>query len=275
MTYQQDGTRTSSSAYHESNTSRNDGAGQNGQPSNLGITLREIFHWLVVPVLIVVVLRCFFFGMYVIPSGSMEDTLGIGDRVVTSRVAASKGDIKRGDIIVFKDPANWLSVSTVESGSDFLIKRVIGVAGDRVACEGGGAPITVNGMAIDESSYLRPNAEPSEFAFSITVTDGNLFVLGDNRANSADSRYHTGDGNSGLVPVSDVVGVALAVYWPIADMKTLRNHEDVFAKVPDPGSTAAGAGASDDDYSSSESTAAAAAGSGTGDTTTLTLVRVD
>lgn len=222
--------------------SANGSASGGNSSSDLGITLREVFHWLVVPVLIVVVLRCFFFGMYVIPSASMENTLGIGDRVVTSRIAASRGDIKRGDIIVFKDPAGWLSVSTTETGSDYLIKRVIGVAGDRVACEGNGAPVTVNGVEVDETSYLRPGADPSEFAFSVTVTDGNLFVLGDNRANSADSRYHTGDGNNGLVPVSDVVGVALAVYWPISDMKALKNHEGVFAKVPDT-NAASGSGA--------------------------------
>lgn len=241
MTYTHDGKYPGGSGNqsepHASRSAGGNAPQQNG-PSSLGITLREVFHWLVVPVLIVVVLRCFFFGMYVIPSASMEDTLGIGDRVVTSRIAADRGEIKRGDVIVFKDPANWLSVSTTETGSEYLIKRVIGVAGDRVACEGNGAPVTVNGVAVDETSYLRPGAEPSEFAFSITVTDGNLFVLGDNRANSADSRYHTGDGNSGLVPVSDVVGVALAVYWPISDMKALKNQEGVFARVPDAGSAA-------------------------------------
>lgn len=198
----------------------------------VGVTLREILNWLVVPVLIVVVLRCFVFGMYVIPSGSMETTLEINDRVVTSRIAAERGDIKRGDVIVFEDPADWLSGTTTQDGSDYLIKRVIGLPGDVVACDGDGAPVTVNGMAIDESSYLKAGVEPSEFSFSVTVTDGNLFVLGDNRANSADSRYHRQDGNDGLVPESKVVGVALAVYWPFADMKTLQNHEDVFANVP-------------------------------------------
>ncbi|OZG52457.1 S26 family signal peptidase [Pseudoscardovia radai] len=198
----------------------------------VGVTLREILNWLVVPVLIVVVLRCFVFGMYVIPSGSMETTLEINDRVVTSRIAAERGDIKRGDVIVFEDPADWLSGTATQDGSDYLIKRVIGLPGDVVACDGDGAPVTVNGMAIDESSYLKAGVEPSEFSFSVTVTDGNLFVMGDNRANSADSRYHRQDGNDGLVPESKVVGVALAVYWPFADMKTLQNHEDVFANVP-------------------------------------------
>ncbi|MDD6374097.1 MAG: signal peptidase I [Bifidobacteriaceae bacterium] len=207
---------------------------RDGGPSNAVIVFREILHWLIVPVLIVIILRCFFFGLYIIPSGSMENTLDVGDRVVTSRLDASADKIKRGDIIVFRDPANWLNATKTDGESDNLIKRVIGLPGDTVSCEGSGSPITINGVAIDESAYLRSGVQPSEFPFTVTVTDGNLFVLGDNRSNSADSRYHTSDGNDGLVPIADVVGVAKAVYFPFSHMTTLSDHPEVFADVPDP-----------------------------------------
>ncbi|MDO4913380.1 MAG: signal peptidase I [Bifidobacteriaceae bacterium] len=189
---------------------------------------RDLLFWCVLPITIMILLRVFFFGLYVIPSGSMLDTINIGDRVVTSSLSSK--NLQRGDIIVFKDPANWLSEEDLSSG--FLIKRLIGLPGDTVACKGAGYPITVNGVAVDESSYLRPGVDPSSFAFSMKVSAGHLFVLGDNRANSADSRYHTNDGDGGLVPISDVEGVAIFRYWPITRIGVLDSHHEVFEHVP-------------------------------------------
>lgn len=201
-------------------------------PTLAPFTLRDILLWCVLPVLIVLGLRLFVFGMYAIPSGSMENTIMPGDRVITTRLSPRPIALRRGDIIVFKDPANWLANEGATHNSDRLIKRLIGLPGDTVECAGGGAPIVINGVPIDESAYLKPGVEPSRSAFSVTVPAGRLFVLGDNRANSADSRAHTNDGAQGLVPVDDVEGVAFVRYWPFNRMGWLSAHHDVFRDVP-------------------------------------------
>ncbi|MCI1194633.1 signal peptidase I [Bifidobacterium pseudolongum subsp. globosum] len=194
--------------------------------------MRDILLWCVLPVLIVLGLRLFVFGMYAIPSGSMENTIMPGDRVITTRLSPRPIALRRGNIIVFKDPANWLANEGATHNSDRLIKRLIGLPGDTVECAGNGAPIVINGVPIDESAYLKPGVEPSRSAFSVTVPAGRLFVLGDNRANSADSRAHTNDGARGLVPVGDVEGVAFMRYWPLNRVGWLSAHHDVFRDVP-------------------------------------------
>ena len=137
-------------------------------------------------------------------------------------------------MVVFKDPDHWLQQeNSGRFGGDYLIKRLIGLPGDTVACEGPGKPVTVNGVAIDETSYIRSGVDPSSFAFSEKVTAGHVFVMGDNRANSADSRYHQDDSSHGLVPVPDVVGVGLVKYWPLNHISTLDAHHDVFKDVPE------------------------------------------
>lgn len=201
-------------------------------PTPAPFTLRDILLWCVLPVLIVLGLRLFVFGMYAIPSGSMENTIRPGDRVITTHLSPRPIALRRGDIIVFKDPANWLANEGATHNSDRLIKRLIGLPGDTVECTGGGAPIVINGVPIDESAYLKPGVEPSRSAFSVTVPAGRLFVLGDNRANSADSRAHTNDGAQGLVPVGDVEGVAFMRYWPLNRVGWLSAHHDVFRAVP-------------------------------------------
>lgn len=201
-------------------------------PTPAPFTLRDILLWCVLPVLIVLGLRLFVFGLYAIPSGSMENTIMPGDRVITTHLSPRPIALRRGDIIVFKDPANWLANEGATHNSDRLIKRLIGLPGDTVECTGGGAPIVINGVPIDESAYLKPGVEPSRSAFSVTVPAGRLFVLGDNRANSADSRAHTNDGAQGLVPVSDVEGVAFVRYWPLNRVGWLSAHHDVFRAVP-------------------------------------------
>ncbi|NMM99071.1 signal peptidase I [Bifidobacterium olomucense] len=197
-------------------------------------TMRDFFIWCGIPMIIVLLLRIFFFGFYEIPSRSMMDTIVPGDRVIAAKYAPKISGIKRGDIVVFKDPNNWLSAEQSNAiGGGFLIKRAIGLPGDVVACAGAGEPITINGVAINESSYIRPGVDPSAFPFSVTVSENHLFVLGDNRANSSDSRYHTDDGDSGLVPISDVVAVGLLTYWPLSRISVLDSHHEVFDKVPD------------------------------------------
>ena len=197
--------------------------------------LKDIAIWCGIPALIVILLNIFLVGFYEIPSGSMRDTIEVGDRVVTSRLSPRFTPLKRGDVVVFHDPAGWLSnEQTNPLKGDYLIKRLIGLPGDTVACAGAGQPITVNGVPLDESAYLKPGVAPSAFPFSVTVSSGNLFVLGDNRANSADSRYHADDGENGLVPESKVVGVAIARYWPLNRIGLIASHHEVFSQVPSP-----------------------------------------
>ena len=146
-------------------------------------------------------------------------------------------DLRRGDIVVFKDPANWLrnEQSNGVFGKDRLIKRLIGLPGDVVECAGEGSPVTINGVAVDESSYIREGVSPSSFPFRVEVTEGHVFVMGDNRSNSADSHSEIArqdDEENGLVPVEDIEGVALATYWPLRRIGGLDAHHDVFADVP-------------------------------------------
>jgi signal peptidase I len=192
---------------------------------------------------------------FYIPSGSMEDTLEVGDRVMVSRLVPKALDVHRGDIVVFTDPGGWLPPYTPpdrgpvgnavvdvltfvglmpEETGDHLIKRVVGVPGDHVTCCESDGKLAVNGVAIDESEYIRPGSVPSQDPFDEVVPEGMLYVLGDNRQNSKDSRYNKGSQGGGFVPVDNVVGGAFAVVWPLSDLTLLRNPGDVFEEVPEP-----------------------------------------
>ncbi|WP_407711994.1 signal peptidase I [Bifidobacterium mongoliense] len=193
---------------------------------------RDTLVWFGVPVIVVLLVRLFLFGFYSIPSGSMMGTIEVGDRVITNKLAPRIVPVHRGDVIVFRDPANWLADEQSSRNND-LIKRLIGMPGDVVACQGAGHPVTINGVEIDERTYIRPGVDPSNFAFNVTVTPGHVFVMGDNRSNSADSRYHQDDGDQGLVPMNDVLGVAMVTYWPFDRIGRLDAHHEVFRNVPD------------------------------------------
>lgn len=203
----------------------------------------------VVVIAVVAVVRSLLFQTFVIPSGSMEDTLAQGDRVIVTLYDADS--FERGDIIVFTDPDNWLGEVTQPTGlrgvledvlvaihvlpedaGHHLIKRVIGLPGDRVAADGSG-PVTVNGVAIDEP-YIKPGRAPSDITFDITVPEGYVWVMGDNRSNSSDSRDHQDDAHGGFVPIGNVVGVARLVAWPMSRWGGLDSHTEVFATVPEP-----------------------------------------
>ena len=197
-------------------------------------TWRDFILWCGVPVVVMLLVRILLIGCYTIPSGSMMDTIQINDRVAASKLTPRFFSLKRGDVVVFHDPANWLGGESSSSGKgDYLIKRLIGLPGDVVECKGAGQPVTINGVAIDESAYLKSGVQPSSFAFKVTVTADHVFVMGDNRSNSADSRYHQDDGQHGLVPVSDIAGVAFFRYWPLGRIGLLDSHHEVFDNVPD------------------------------------------
>lgn len=162
-----------------------------------------------------------FIGQYNIPSGSMESTLDIGDVIVVSRMWLHGGHVDRGDIIVFHDPDNWLEG---RSKSPYLVKRVIGVAGDRVSGDGMGG-LWLNGTRLDEP-YVKDGGS-GMIRFDVTVRDGYVWVMGDNRDNSADSRRHMDDSNGGQVPVSDIVGIADLRYWPLDRVGLLGSAEGI------------------------------------------------
>lgn len=201
-----------------------------------------------------VAIKAFLIRSFYIPSGSMLDTLEINDRIIVNVMAPELFPIERGDVVVFRDPGGWLgAVPLVEKDtwteiSDFvlgtfgitapdsaehLVKRVIGLPGDTVVCCDAEGKLTINGVAIDEP-YLRPGAAPSEVEFSVTVPEGSYWVMGDNRSNSTDSRYHQDLPTKGFVPESVIVGEAFVISWPVSNWTLLSNFPETFLDVPNP-----------------------------------------
>jgi signal peptidase I len=187
-------------------------------------------------------IKTFLVQAFYIPSGSMQNTLQPGDRVLVNRAAQWLGSTpQRGEVVVFKDPGNWLEDEGTTTSSNWfkstltwvgllpaddgdLIKRVIGVGGDHVVCCNAQGQILVNGVALSESSYLYPGDSPNSGYlknFDVTVPQGYLWVMGDHRSVSLDSRYHQDQEFGGMVPVGNVVGRADVVVWPISHWKTL------------------------------------------------------
>lgn len=188
-------------------------------------------------------------GFY-IPSGSMEQTLQVNDRVFINVAGSYFSEPKRGDVIVFKDSQGWipstqktssplkdaLSFAGIlpDTSSNFLVKRVIGTPGDVVESDGNGK-VKVNGVEITEP-YLYPGNNPSEVPFKVTVPAGKYFVMGDHRSNSADSRYHISDGTA-FISKDDVQGNVFVVAWPLNHFGLLTDESSVFSSVPAPTST--------------------------------------
>lgn len=161
-------------------------------------------------VALALLVKTFLLQVFYIPSGSMEPTLAEGDRVLVDKLGYRLGTIARGDVVVFDGKGFFGPGATGDS--DF-VKRVVGVAGDRVTCCDPARRLLVNGVAVDEP-YLHPDGPPSELAFDVKVPPGRLWLLGDHRSRSADSRAHLGDPGGGMVPAERVVGRAFVVVWP-------------------------------------------------------------
>ena len=205
---------------------------------------------LVVAVVILVpaLLRAYVVQIYEIPSGSMERTLRDGDKVAVPMYGSD--NVERGDVIVFSDPDDWLHVKEPtglrgatqrlmvsvnllpENTGHHLVKRVIGVGGDHVVADGKGT-LSVNGVAIKEP-YVKDGQSSSLTSFDVTVPQGYVWVMGDNRSNSADSRYHRDDAHGGFVPLKNVVGVAKVVFqWThLSRWGLLGGGESAFSDVP-------------------------------------------
>jgi len=199
--------------------------------SRRGRAVTETLVIIVIALVISAVVRAFLVQAFYVPSSSMESTLMIGDRIVASKIATSVSGPQRGEILVFRDPGGWLheapagqpgwrsgvrSVLTFvgllpsDSGHD-LVKRVIGLGGDRVACCDSADRIVLNGVPLVESYVMGPT---DQVRFDVTVPEGDMFVMGDNRGNSRDSRYHL-DVDNGGVDESHAVGRVVLRVWPL------------------------------------------------------------
>ena len=206
-----------------------------------GSLLRELPLLLITAIIASVIVKAFLFQAFYIPSGSMENTLQINDRVIVNKLGNYLGHIGRGDVVVFVDPGGWLppaptttsnSVVTLlkkglvsvgllpDPADQALIKRVIGVAGDHVVCCDTKNRLIINGHSIIEP-YVAAGNTPSDIKFDIRVPKSSIWVMGDHRGASEDSRFHQDDPRKGMVPISRVVGRAVAVVWPFNHIKTL------------------------------------------------------
>jgi signal peptidase I len=200
---------------------------------------RELLTIVIAAAVLTLLVKAFVIQVYRIPSASMENTLQIGDRVLVNKVVYHFRGIARGDVVVFSGQDSWgpdapppssnpvvrvfddvLSGLGLHSEQTYYIKRVIGLPGDRVACCTD-KKVTVNGVPLDEGQYLFPGNPPSTFKFSDVVPPGHLWVMGDHRSDSDDSRYHPGDPGGGAVPENEVVGRAFLIIWPPSQLRDL------------------------------------------------------
>ena len=205
---------------------------------NKGSLLKELPVLVIVALVVSLFIKSFLVQFFYIPSGSMENTLQIKDRVAVNKVPFISENIKRGDVVVFRDPDNWLpeivdystnqyvakaknALVTVgvlpNPAKQYLVKRVVGVGGDRVVCCTKEGNLTINGVEVTEP-YIFAGNKPSEMKFDVTVPKGKLWVMGDHRGASADSRYHQDDINKGFVPLSKVTGRVVGVIWPFKNI---------------------------------------------------------
>jgi signal peptidase I len=224
---------------------------------------------------IMLVIKTYVIQAFYIPSSSMENTLDIGDKVLVNKLIYHFRPIERGDIVVFNGEGSWDPPSPPQSSDPIVrwasefghavvglfgispgvhdyIKRVIGVPGDHVVCCNAKGQITVNGVPLNEKSYLYPGNPPSMGKFNIRVPPGRLWVMGDHRNVSYDSRGHTGDPGGGTVPESQVVGRAFLILWPTSRFRVLpipatftklNTSNSALAALATPGAPLAVAGA--------------------------------
>jgi signal peptidase I len=201
--------------------------------------------WIELPILLVfalllaLLIKSFVVQAFYIPSSSMEHTLNIGDKVLVNKLVYDFRPIQRGDVVVFNGDGSWDPVPVEQApplvrlwdsiagifgtspGVHDYIKRVIGVPGDHVACCDSKGRITVNGVPLSEKSYLFPGNAPSADRFDVTVPAGRLWVMGDHRSVSYDSRGHRADPGGGTIPEDRVVGRAFMIIAPVSRWRIL------------------------------------------------------
>ncbi len=209
--------------------------------------ISEFFLIIFYALLIAFILKTFVLRGFYIPSGSMENTLEVNDRVFVNVAGSMFGQADRGDIIVFKDSQNWVDSTAQasnpirdalsfigvmpDSSNNYLVKRVIGKGGDHVVCCSDNGKILVNGQEITED-YIYPGASPSDIDFDVIVPENSYFVLGDQRNNSADSRYHIEE-NKEFISDADVEGEVFVIAWPLSHFTWITGSKDTFANVPE------------------------------------------
>jgi signal peptidase I len=222
------------------------------------VFLRDVVVIVVVALLVSFLVKTFLVRSFYIPSASMNQTLVQDDRILVDEITPRFGAYARGDVVVFRDPGGWLPVTpeparapivegvdwalslvglTAPDSDDHLVKRIVGTPGDHVVCCNALGQTEVNGVPLDESAYLNlppgRNA-PNPVPYDVVVPEGSLWVLGDNRDNSQDSRFHEDQPGDGFVPIDNVVGRAFVITWPLDRFGAIDFHHDVFAGVPAP-----------------------------------------
>jgi signal peptidase I len=230
------------------------GKAQSGKQSNRPL-IRELPILVVVALIIAIVIKTFVVQAFVIPTGSMQNTLGINDKILVNKLVYHFRPIHAGDIVVFDGSGSWNAPLPSQAapnplarvyddtlrklfdsigglfgtpiGQTDYVKRVIGVPGDHVVCCNAQGLITVNGVPLHEQSYLFPGDQPSSHPygipgqFNVTVPAGYLWVLGDHRGVSDDSRGHEADPGDGMIPENMVIGRAFVIVWPPSKWRVL------------------------------------------------------
>ncbi len=221
----------------------------------VGLFLRDLVIIFVVALLISFMIKTFLIRSFYIPSGSMEQTLLLNDRIIVNQLQPGLFPVEHGDVVVFRDPGGWLPPQlpveqnaivagidwilsvvglSAPDSNDHLIKRVIGLPGDHVVCCNALGQMSVNGVPLSEEPYvsLPPGeTEVSKDDFDVVVPADSLWVMGDNRYNSKDSRYNGTTPGKGFVPMDNVVGRAFVISWPLNRWGWLDDYPAVFSGV--------------------------------------------
>ena len=212
-----------------------------------GSLIRELPILIVVALLVSLFIKTFLVQFFFIPSGSMENTLQVNDRVAVNKLPIISRNINRGDVVVFRDPSGWLPEAAPVTGGkiavkvkeglvavgvlpnpakQFLVKRVIGVAGDKIICCSKNKALTINGKEAVEG-YIVAGNTPSDVEFNVTVPEGKVWVMGDHRGASADSRFHQDDINKGFVPLDKVTGRVVGIIWPFKNAGFVPSQDPI------------------------------------------------
>lgn len=215
--------------------------------------IKEIATVVLIAIVLSFLIKSFLFRAFFIPSPSMASTLEVDDRIFVNLLVPEPFDLARGDVVVFRDTKAWLAAKPAadspgptgfigegltfvgllpDTSQQHLVKRIIGLPGDNVVCCASGNQVTVNGAILDET-YINPAEPAGAQTFDVVVPDGKIWVMGDNRNHSADSRAHR-DNNGGFIDLSDVEGKAAVIAWPLNRLKALDNYPETFKNVPTP-----------------------------------------
>jgi signal peptidase I len=224
----------------------------------MGMILRFLRDALIIVLAALVVsflIKSFLIRSFFIPTESMESTLIRDDRIIVSQLTPAVFELNRGDVVVFVDPGGWLSQQSGVSEDDplsrvlngisvfvglssqndnqHLVKRVVGLPGDTVVCCDELGAMSVNGVALAETYVQLPEgvSKVSSNDFEVIVPEGSLWVMGDNRYNSADSRRNVDKPGGGFVPLENVVGRAIVISWPQDRWSWLSHYPAVFAEI--------------------------------------------